>query len=179
MFSLPAVRYLPETPDHDAAIEAIASEAFGPGRFARAAERVREICPRDRSLCFVALFDGTVVGSVRQTPIAVGGRPALMLGPLAVGPVYKGQGIGRRLMALAEKIAREKGETAILLVGDRAYYEPLGYVPMPRGAVIMPGPVDQGRVLGLALVDGALDGLTGRVGRRPAAVLAGAAPDER
>lgn len=168
MFSLPAVRYLPETSDHDPAIEAIAAEAFGPGRFVRAAERVRELCPRDRSLCFVAVFDGAVVGSIRQTPVAIGGRSALMLGPLAVRPVYKGQGIGRRLMALAEKVAREKGETAIVLVGDRAYYEPLGYVPLPKGSVIMPGPVDPARTLGLPLVTGALDGLGGKVGRRRA-----------
>ena len=166
MFSLPAVRYLPETQDHDAAIEAIAVDAFGPGRFTRAAERVREMCPHDRSLSFVAIFDGAVVGSVRQTPIAISGRPCLMLGPLAVRPVYKGQGIGRRLMALAAAEARDKGETAIMLIGDRAYYMPLGYQPLPVGSVAMPGPVDQTRILGLPLADGALDGLAGRVGRR-------------
>ncbi|BDA85846.1 N-acetyltransferase GCN5 [Aureimonas sp. SA4125] len=166
MFSLPAVRYLPETADHAAAIEAIAAEAFGPGRFARAAERVREMSPHDENLSFVAIFDGVVVGSVRQTPIAIGSRACVMLGPLAVRPVYKGQGVGRRLMALAEAAARDRGETAIMLVGDRAYYMPLGYRPLPAGSVTMPGPVDPARILGLPLVDGGLEGLAGRVRSR-------------
>ena len=40
--SLADVNYLPETPAHDPEIEAINDEAFGPGRFARAAYKIRE-----------------------------------------------------------------------------------------------------------------------------------------
>ena len=36
------VTYLPETPAYDLDIEAINAEAFGPGRFARAAYAIRE-----------------------------------------------------------------------------------------------------------------------------------------
>lgn len=166
MSSYPDVRYLPETPDHDAIVDAIAADAFGPGRFARAAERVRESAPHDRSLSFVAMLYGEVVGSVRQTPILIGDRPALMLGPLAVRPAYKRLGIGRTLMALTAEAARTAGESAIMLVGDRSYYLSLGYVPLPPGSVIMPGPVDPARILGMALVPGALAGLSGIVGPR-------------
>ena len=157
------VVYLPETPAHDPCIDAIADEAFGPGRFVRAAERVREMAAHDRNLSFVALLDGVVVGSVRLTPIRIGESPCLMLGPLAVRPQYKGKGIGRRLMAMAETAALLAGETVIMLVGDRAYYMPLGYQPLPVGSVEMPGPVDQTRILGLPLVEGALEGVSGKV----------------
>ncbi|MCP3055474.1 GNAT family N-acetyltransferase [Aurantimonas marianensis] len=166
MFHLSDVRYLPEHPDHDPTIDAIADEAFGPGRFARAAERVREMAPHDRSLSFVALFEDEIIGSVRLTPIAIGETPSLMLGPLAVRPTFKNRGAGRALMRLAADAAREKGEGSIILVGDPPYYAPLGYRPLPRGSVIMPGPVDPARLLGLELVEGALDGVSGRVGAR-------------
>jgi predicted N-acetyltransferase YhbS len=161
------VAYLAEAPEHDPCITAIADEAFGPGRFVRAAERVREMAPHDRRLSFVALLEGTVVGSVRLTPILIGTRPCLMLGPLAVRPQFKGKGIGRRLMAMAETAALLAGERVIMLVGDRAYYMPLGYRPLPVGSVVMPGPVDQTRILGLPLVENALDGVTGSVRARP------------
>lgn len=163
MFSLSDVRYLPEAPAHAPAVEAIADEAFGPGRFVRAAERVREMALPDPDLCFVALVGGEVVGSVRQTPILIGDRPALMLGPLAVRPSFKNRGIGKALMRMTARAAAEKGEAVIVLVGDPPYYAPLGYKPLPRGSIVLPGPADPARVLALPLFDGAVDGLGGAV----------------
>ena len=46
--TLADVTYLPETPAHDAEIDAINEEAFGPGRFARAAYKIREGGPHER-----------------------------------------------------------------------------------------------------------------------------------
>ena len=169
MMSLPAhleIHFLTETAAHDCAIEALAADAFGPGRFARAASRVREMTTHDRSLSFVAVRHGELVGSVRQTRVAVGGRPVLMLGPLAVRPAFAGKGAGRALMAMAAEAAKVAGEAAIFLVGDRAYYMPLGYRPLPKGSVWMPGPVDEARILGLELAPGGLEGLAGAVGPR-------------
>ncbi|WP_152046068.1 GNAT family N-acetyltransferase [Aureimonas psammosilenae] len=163
MLQLTHARYLPEAPEHAAAVIALADEAFGPGRFVRAAERVREMVPHDPRLSFTALVDGSVAGSVRQTPIRIGDRHALMLGPLVVKPAHKGLGLGRTLMRLAADAARNAGETAIVLVGDRAYYMPLGYEPMPQGSVEFPGPVDWRRILALPLVAGSLEGLSGRI----------------
>ncbi|ALN72722.1 GNAT family N-acetyltransferase [Aureimonas sp. AU20] len=148
---------------HANTIEAINAEAFGPGRFTRAAERVREHSSHDLALSRVAVLRGEVVGSVRLTPVRIGESPVLMLGPLAVRPAFKKRGIGRMLLALSADAARAAGERAIFLVGDRAYYMPLGYQPLPVGSVTMPGPVDETRLLGLELVPGALDGVSGQV----------------
>lgn len=167
MFHLSDVRFLPELPDHHAAIEAIADEAFGPGRFARAAERVREMAAHDPALSFVAEHSGAIIGSVRLTPISVGETPSLLLGPLAVRPDYKNRGVGKALMRLAAEAAKASGEGSIILVGDPPYYQPLGYRPLPPGSVTMPGPVDQRRLLRLELADGGLDGLAGAIGPRP------------
>ncbi|NDW03037.1 GNAT family N-acetyltransferase [Jiella pacifica] len=157
------VSFRPELAEHHQAIDAIADEAFGPGRFARAAERVREMAPHDPALSFVAEHDGAIIGSVRLTPILVGGTPSLLLGPLAVRPAFKNRGAGKALMRLAAEAARQKGEGSIILVGDPPYYAPLGYRPLPSGSVVMPGPVDARRLLGLELLEGALEGLRGAV----------------
>ena len=90
MFDLAAIRYRPEEASDLDAIDIITDEAFGPGRYTRAAERVRELAAYDPALSYVADFSGEIVGSVRQTKIRVGNAPALMLGPLAVRPFLKG-----------------------------------------------------------------------------------------
>jgi len=151
-------------------VEAIADEAFGPGRFTRAAERVREMASHDRSLSFVAEYAGEIIGSVRLTPIRIGEMPSLMLGPLADRPACKNKGAGKALMRIAAETAKVRGETSIILVGDPPYYAPLGYKPLTPGAVIMPGPVDGRRLLGLELTEGALEGVSGRVRPRRANV---------
>lgn len=157
------VTYLPETPAHDAEIEHINEEAFGPGRFARAAYKIREGGPHERELSFVATHDGNVIASVRLTRIAAGEGRALLLGPLAVRPAFKNLGIGRRLVAVALEAAAKADQSAVILVGDEAYYGPLGFKRVPRGQVSMPRPVDLDRILAVEIVPGAVAQLTGEV----------------
>ncbi len=157
------VTYLPEAPAHDAEIEHINEEAFGPGRFARAAYKIREGGPHERALSFVAIHDGNVIASVRLTRIVVGTGRALLLGPLAVRPAFKNLGIGRRLVAIALEAAKKAGEAAVVLVGDEPYYGPLGFRRIPRGQVSMPRPVDLDRILAVEIKSGALAQLVGEV----------------
>jgi len=161
--SLADVTYLPEAPAHDPEIDAINEEAFGPGRFARAAYRIREGGPHERALSFVAVDDDIVVASVRMTRIVAGEGQALMLGPLAVRPAYKNLGIGRRLVAMALESAAKAGAAAVVLVGDEPYYGPLGFTRIPRGQVTMPRPVDYDRVLAHEIAPGAVAALAGMV----------------
>lgn len=157
------VAYLPEQPAHDAEIEHINAEAFGPGRFARAAYRIREGGPHERALSFVAVHEGAVIASVRLTRIAAGEGRALLLGPLAVRPDYKNLGIGRKLVRIAVEAAGNAGWGAVVLVGDEPYYGPLGFSRIPRGQVSMPRPVDLSRVLAYELKPGAMATLTGMI----------------
>jgi predicted N-acetyltransferase YhbS len=161
--TLADVAYAPELPAHDIEIEEINAEAFGPGRFTRAAHKIREGGPHARDLSFVATVDGHVIASVRLTPIAVGEGRAMLLGPLAVRPSWKNLGIGRKLMAIAADAAREKGARAIVLVGDAPYYGPLGYGQVKPGTMTMPWPVDPARLLVLELVPGAAAALHGTI----------------
>jgi len=157
------VTYLPESPAHDPEIEAINAEAFGPGRFVRAAYKIREGGPHERGLSFVAIDGGAVVASVRMTRIAAGEGRALMLGPLAVKPAYKNIGIGRRLVKIALEAATTAGAAAVILVGDEPYYGPLGFRRIPRGQISMPRAVDLARLLAVEIKPGAVAALTGMV----------------
>lgn len=157
--------YRPEQPADDAEIEALHAQVFGPGRFARAAFRLREGVPHDPALSFVAFAGETLIASVRLTPIRIGDRPALLLGPLAVKPAYKGRGAGKQLVRIALQAARDAGHRVVLLVGDEPYYGPLGFVRLGREAITLPAPVDPDRVLVAGLTPDALDGLGGKAER--------------
>lgn len=157
------IAYLPEEPAHDPEIELINAEAFGPGRFARAAYRIREGGPHERALSYVATHGGAVIASVRMTRIAAGEGRALLLGPLAVQPAYKNLGIGKKLVAMSIDAARRAGAGLVLLVGDAPYYSPLGFGPVPHGQMSFPRPVDPKRLLAVEIITGALDAMRGEV----------------
>lgn len=136
------------TPDDDAFVEDLHNVAFGPGRFARTAFRIRERFPVDPSLSLIAEVNGTPCGAVWMTPISVGGIDGYLLGPLATHPDFRRRGAGKLLARETTRLALERGEGKfVLLVGDRDYYCPLGWVPTMPGAIVFPGPVDPTRVL--------------------------------
>ena len=157
--------YRLEQPGDAPAIEALHASLFGPERFKRAAYVLRDGVPPDPALSFVATRDGRLVASVRITPITIGGRPALLLGPLVVDPEFKGQGAGRTLVRMSCGEARRRGHTAVMLVGDLPYYGPLGFTFLGRDVITLPAWVDPDRVLVCPLAEGALDGLSGPVER--------------
>lgn len=157
----------PEAPGDADAIERLHERAFGPGRFARSAYRLREGAPHDPALSFAAHVGTLLVGSVRVSPIWAGRAPALVLGPLTVEPAFENRGIGAALMNRSLAAAREGGHGLVLLVGDEPYYRRFGFRAVPRGQLVLPGPVDPARFLALELTEGALAGAKGPVkGRR-------------
>jgi predicted N-acetyltransferase YhbS len=143
------------------AIERLHERAFGPGRFARSAYRLREGIPPIPSLCFIAQVGTMLVGSIRLNAIKAAGASALILGPLTVEPAFSDRGIGSRLMDMAISQARADGHGLIFLVGDLPYYSRFGFKIVPPGRLTMPGPVDPQRFLVLELVDGAMGELSG------------------
>ena len=136
---------------------------FGPGRFTRAAYRVREGTPPISRFCRGAFLADRIIASVRFTEVAIGGQGgALLLGPLAVHPEFAGKGFGRGLVAEALVHAKDKGVRLVVLVGDEPYYARLGFHPVAPGKITLPGPVDPRRLLAAELEPGALatyDGL--------------------
>jgi predicted N-acetyltransferase YhbS len=153
----------PQAPDDAAAVSTLHEEAFGPGRFARSAYRVREASAGPK----VALtaWDGEVlVGAIQLTAVTIGGeRGAMLLGPLAVAPGYKGRGAGLRLILSSLAEARQLGARLVVLVGDLPYYARAGFATVPAGQVLLPGPADPARILAAALQPGALTHFNGLI----------------
>jgi predicted N-acetyltransferase YhbS len=154
---------LPETLADARAVTGLIDRAFGPGRHAKAAERLRELNTPLLDISFTAWSDDRLVGCVRMWPVRVGDRPVVFLGPFAVEPEFRSLGLGAALIRKASAASAAAGHDLILLVGDAPYFEPLGFRKVPPGRVIPPGPVDPNRVLTLALKPGADDDLAGPV----------------
>lgn len=152
-----------EAPEDDQRVEALIAQGFGPGRYAKTAYRLREGVDPAGDLSFVAYEDGILRGSVRFWPVRIGEAAALMLGPLAVQSDQRGRGIGIALMQHGIDAARAKGHALIILVGDEPYYARVGFARVPVGQILMPGPVNLGRLLALELVPGALAKASGTV----------------
>ena len=144
-----------EQPSDLAAVEALVAKAFGPGRFVKTAERLRETNEPRLDLSFVAYDGERLAGCVRLWPIHIGDAPLIFLGPFAVDPDLRSQGLGARLIEIACEAAKAAGETAILLVGDLAYFNRLGFEQTDPTAIQLPGPVDRRRVLIRRFGDGA------------------------
>ncbi len=147
---------------HDVgAREGLLDASFGPNRFAKSSERLREGRRPARGLAFSAIRAGRLVGTLRLWDIEAGGRPALLLGPLAVDPAIRRQGLGSVMMQAALGRAEALGHGAVLLVGDAPYYARFGFDGAPARDLAMPGPFERARFLGLELRPGALTGAQG------------------
>jgi predicted N-acetyltransferase YhbS len=145
----------PERLSDDARVQALIERAFGPGRYAKAAERLREGTRPDLELSFVAWAGSEAVGCVRMWPIVIGETPAWLLGPFAVEDAWRSRGLGAQLMEQACAAAKAKGCDWVLLVGDEPYFGRFGFSAVPPGRIVMPGPVDRRRVLWRSLAGGA------------------------
>jgi len=154
---------LVERPEHARAVEALVDRAFGPGRFAKSSERLREGNRKLDDCSFVALHEGRVIGSVRLWPVTVGGAPVAFLGPLAVDAGERKHGLGQALVEAACEAAAKAGWRAVLLVGDAPYFGRVGFSAKPAAQAVMPGPADPRRVLVKALVEGGAAGLAGPI----------------
>ena len=146
-----------------AAREALLDRAMGKARVLKPSERLRRGRLPASGLALVAREQGRLVGTVRLWNVEAGGRPALLLGPLAVDPTAQGEGIGSGLMQMAATRAAELGHRGIILVGDPEYYARFGFSSEATTGLIMPAPVDRRRFLALELAADALAGAEGLI----------------
>jgi predicted N-acetyltransferase YhbS len=145
-------------------VEALYDLCFAPGREALSSYRLRDGVPPVAELARIARDEnGILGGAIRFWPIRVGQTPALLLGPIAVHPTAQGEGLGAALIRDTLADAANQGWARVVLVGDLPYYQRFGFSRL--SGVEMPPPTNPARVLGLALREGAWDGITGQVTR--------------
>jgi predicted N-acetyltransferase YhbS len=143
--------------------EALLDACFGENRHDRTCQRLRDGRAPAAGLALSAVREGTLVGTVRLWHVSAGGRPALVLGPLAVDPACRELGIGAALMQQALAAARARGHEAVILLGDAPYYARFGFSGEKTGALSLPGPFERDRLLAIEFTDGALDGAEGMI----------------
>ena len=146
-----------------AAREALLDACFGDNRHERTCQRLRDGRAPAAGLALSAMRGGVLVGTLRLWHVSAGGRDALMLGPLAVAAEARSLGVGAALMNAALMIAASRGHGAVVLLGDAPYYARFGFTAAKTGELSLPGAFERDRLLGLELVEGALDGAWGMI----------------
>ncbi len=173
----------PEQPGDDAAVEELLDAAFGLDRRVKTSYRFREGVPHIQELAFVARHGPELVGTIRFWPVVnAQSVSALLLGPLAVSPRFRGHRCGLALMRHGLSEAKQAGHPLVILVGDEPYYSKVGFSRVPPERLLMPGYVDPERLLYCELNPGALDaceGLMSSLDRSPALAEPGSPEQEQ
>ncbi len=154
--------------------EALLDACFGDNRHTRTCQRLRDGRAPAEGLALAVVRQegqGRLVGTVRLWHVSAGGKPALMLGPLAVDATCRGLGVGAALMDHALAVAKARGHGAVILLGDAPYYARFGFSGLKTGELSLPGPFERDRLLGLELRQGALDGACGMIAPTGALLL--------
>lgn len=118
-------------------------------------------------LSFVAEKDGRLVGVIFYANATIqkdrgAALPVLTFGPLAVPPDCQKQGIGKALIDYTVALAKSKGERAILIYGNPAYYHRHGFQPASHFDVTDSHGDCCDALQALELREGALAGHAGR-----------------
>src|SRR5438094_3702967 len=152
-----------ERASDSAAREALLDACFGDNRHTRTCQRLRDGRAPAEGLSLSAVARGRLVGTVRLWHVSAGGKPALMLGPLAVEASSRQLGVRAALMDHALAAAKARGHRAVILLGDAPYYIRFGFSHRKTGELSLPGAFERDRLLGLELSEGALDGAWGMI----------------
>ncbi len=143
--------------------ELLLDASFGANRNLRTCQRLREGRKPAEGLSFSAVHRGKLVGTVRLWRVNAGGRPALVLGPLAVEDAFRKLGIGAALVDHALMAAKTRGHRAVILLGDAPYYARFGFSAQKASRLTLPGPFERDRLLALELCEGALENACGMI----------------
>ena len=150
-----------ERPFDGPAIERLLDFAFEPERHARPSYRLREGVARRDDLCFVADSDRTILGVIRFWPILVGGRAAVLLGPIAVHPDHEGHGIGTALVRNGLDASIDADFSIVVAIGAQAFLGRFGFRRASPLGLSFPAKVDDERFLVHELAPNALSGNAG------------------
>jgi putative acetyltransferase len=158
-----AMTIRPREPDDDAAIAAVNDLAFNGIGEARLVAALRN--SGVAAIELVATEHAEVVGHILFSvlEVTVDGRApeTLALAPMAVRPARQRCGIGSALVRAGLDLAQAQGWEAVIVLGHPDYYPRFGF--SPELARHLAAPYAGDAFMALALRQGALDGVDGRV----------------
>lgn len=132
----------PETEADYEAVAEVTAAAFGEEKNARLVEAIRACPEYVAELTLVAEVDGRIVGHVMYSYSSLDGSDAqlLQLSPLSVVPDRQGEGIGAALTRESLRLADERGEPLVLVLGHPTYYPRFGFRPASTLGLEAPNP---------------------------------------
>ena len=119
-----------EEPTDIAAVRDVNERAFGRADEADLVDKLRD--RRKVTLSLVAVKDGRALGHILFSPATIESGaeafPAVALGPMAVLPECKRQGIGSALVRNGLAACRRAGHEVVIVQGHAEYYPRFGFV---------------------------------------------------
>jgi putative acetyltransferase len=159
-----------ERPTDVDSIRTVLTAAFGRTNESNLVDQLRSIA---HTVSLVAVTaEQRMVGHIFFSPVSVEGTcpqtiQMLGVGPLAVHPDYQRQGVGTLLLGHGLETCRERGYSAVVVLGDPAYYSRVQFTPAKRKGLRCEYLVPDEAFMALELKEGALKGCCGLVKYQP------------
>jgi putative acetyltransferase len=136
------MRIRPETEADRAAIAEVTTAAFGRQDEAGIVEAIRASEGFVPELSLVAEEDGRIVGHIMLSYVGLDGSETrlLELAPMSVTPDRQRAGIGSALVRKGLRLADERGEPLVLVLGHPTYYPRFGFRPASSLGLAAPDP---------------------------------------
>ena len=157
-------RLLLEAKNDHIEVERLLDLVFTPRRKLLSSYQLRNSANKVDNLSYVIKDNSKkVVGSIRFWNIKVDSHSSkgLLLGPLAVHPIYQSEGLGEKLVLNGIEKAHSDNWNWIVLVGDLGYYSKFGFSKNPTHGISIGNGLDNSRLLGLDINDGFLEEAVG------------------
>ena len=146
------LRLLLEAKNDHVEVEQLLDLVFTPRRKLLSSYHLRSSANKVNMLSYVIKDNSNnVVGSIRFWNIKIEGHSSrgLLLGPLAIHPIYQSEGLGEKLVLNGIEQARADKWNWVVLVGDFEYYSKFGFSKGPTVGISIGDGFDTERLLGL------------------------------
>ena len=133
-------------------VEQLLDLVFTPRRKLLSSYQLRSSANKVNKLCYVIKdSSNNIVGSIRFWKIKIDSHSSrgLLLGPLAIHPIYQSEGLGEKLVLNSIEQASVDNWNWIVLVGDVDYYSKFGFSKKPTHGISLGDGLDDGRLIGL------------------------------
>ena len=158
------LRLLLEAKNDHIEVERLLDLVFTPRRKLLSSYQLRNSANKVDNLSYVIKDNSKkVVGSIRFWNIKVDSHSSrgLLLGPLAIHPIYQSEGLGEKLVLNGIEKAHSGNWNWIVLVGDLDYYSKFGFSKNPTRGISIRNSLDNSRLLGLDINDRFLEAAVG------------------
>ena len=158
------LRLLLEAKNDHLEVERLLDLVFTPRRKLLSSYQLRGSANKVDNLSYVLKDNSNkIVGSIQFWNIRLVNHKSkgLLLGPLAIHPIYQSEGLGEKLVSTGIEKAHADNWNWIVLVGDINYYSRFGFNKEATHGVTIGNGLDNARLLGLDIKDSYLEASVG------------------